>query len=149
MEIKKKLYAYCLHEVRQRIERIRSEIEKVQTSANQETKSSAGDKYETGRAMAQQEVELNRRQLVEAERLEVTLLAMTLPTSNGIAAPGSLVTTSNGVFFLAISIGPIQLDKNQYFVISPESPVGKMLMGKKPGARVSWNDKEYIIQSID
>ena len=99
--------------------------------------------------MAQQEVELNRRQLMEAERLEATLLAMTSPTSKGIAAPGSLVTTTNGVFFLAISIGPIQLDKNQYFVISPESPVGKLLIGKKPGARISWNDKEYIVQSID
>ncbi|HSY60679.1 MAG TPA: hypothetical protein VK796_02335, partial [Cytophaga sp.] len=67
---KNTLYAYCTDYVTERITRLKTEIKKTQSSANEETKSSAGDKYETGRAMAQLEIEKNTKQLAEAERLQ-------------------------------------------------------------------------------
>ena len=77
MKEKEVLYAYCVNYVQQRIARIQGEINKAQSSANEETKSSMGDKYETSRAMAHQEIENNRMQLLEAEKLHSILQNLT------------------------------------------------------------------------
>ena len=69
MPSKKTIYDYCIGFITERIQRIRVEIDAIQSAANEETKSSAGDKHETARAMAQLEVEMNGKQLAEAERL--------------------------------------------------------------------------------
>jgi len=133
----------------ERITRLKTEIKKTQASANEETKSSAGDKYETGRAMAQLEIEKNTTQLREAERLQCMLQAIHLDLVSEIIIPGSLVVTSKGVFYISISIGLTEIDKKQYFIIAPDSPIGKLFMGKKEGDVVSWNNNKYEIQTID
>jgi len=146
--LKNTLYTYCTDYVMERITRLKTEIKKTQSSANEETKSSAGDKYETGRAMAQLEIEKNTKQLAEAERLQGMLEAIHTDLVSEIIIPGSLVTTSKGIFYISISIGLAEIDKKQYFIIAPDSPIGKLLMGKKAGETVSWNNNVYAIQSI-
>ena len=147
--LKSHLYAYCMNYVMDRINRLKAEIKKTQSSANEETKSSAGDKYETGRAMAQLEIEKNTTQLREAERLQGMLQAIHVDLVSEIVIPGSLVTTSKGVFYISISIGLVEMDKKQYFVIAPDSPIGKLFMGKKAEDTVSWNNTAYTIHSIE
>jgi transcription elongation GreA/GreB family factor len=149
MKIKAALHAYCLELIEERIERIKLEIGTVQSSANEETKSSAGDKYETGRAMAQQEVELRKRQLAEVETLLSTLLNFKPKVSGEVVVQGSLVSTSTGVFYLTIGIGLVTFNRDQYYVISPDSPIGKQLLGKKPGDTVVYNKVSHIIHSIE
>ena len=146
---KNTLYTYCTDYVMERITRLKTEIKKTQSSANEETKSSAGDKYETGRAMAQLEIEKNTTQLREAERLQSMLHAIHLDLISEIIIPGSLVTTSKGIFYISISIGLIELENKKYFIIAPDSPIGKLFMGKKSGDIVSWNSTVYGIQTID
>lgn len=148
MEIKRRLHDYCLNYVCQRIERIKSEIASVQHSANEETKSSAGDKHETARAMAQLEVELNSKQLIEAEKLLAALHQIDITREFITVGAGALVRTSSGDFFISISIGKINLDGNDYYVVSPDSPVGKVLMGKRGGDSFLWNNKTTVILSI-
>ena len=146
---KNTLYTYCTDYVMERITRLKIEIKKTQYSANEETKSSAGDKYETGRAMAQLEIEKNTTQLREAERLQGMLQAIHKDLVSEIIIPGSLVTTSNGMFYISISIGLIEIDKTPYFIVAPDSPIGKLFMGKKVDDTVSWNNNVYAIQTID
>lgn len=148
ISLKNTLYTYCIDYVTERITRLKTEIKKTQSSANEETKSSAGDKYETGRAMAQLEIEKNTKQLAEAERLQAMLLAIHTDLVSEIIIPGSLVTTSKGIFYISISIGLAEIDKKLYFIIAPDSPIGKLFMGKKAGDIVSWNNNVYTIQSI-
>jgi transcription elongation GreA/GreB family factor len=143
------LYAYCTNYVRQRLARTQEEISKIQSSANEETKSSAGDKYETGRAMAQLEVERNTAQLREAEKLQGILLNLRTIGNTDVVIPGSLVKTSKGIFYIAISLGLITLEQKQYFIISTDSPIGKLLMGKKIGDFATWNKQIYSIQAIE
>lgn len=149
MNQKDALYAHCMTYVKGRIARIREEIDRAQSSANEETKSSAGDKYETSRAMAQLDVERNMVQLRETEKLEAVL--QNLPTSrvSDVVIPGSLVTTSKGVFYIAISLSLVKQGQKQYFVISADSPIGKLLMGKRAGETLNWNGSEFIIQNIE
>lgn len=146
--LKNTLYTYCTDYVLERITRLKTEIKKTQSSANEETKSSAGDKYETGRAMAQLEIEKNTTQLREAERLQGMLQAIHINLVSESIIPGSLVKTSKGDFYISISIGLITLNQQQYFIIAPDSPIGKLFMGKKAGDTVSWNNNVYTIQSI-
>ena len=150
MEIKEALYAYCVAYVKQRIASIKVELSHAQYSANEETKSSAGDKYETGRAMAQREVEMNTQQIKEAEKLQRKLESLsTKGNSEGIVTPGSLVHTSGGVFYISISLGLISLDQKQYYVVSSDSPIGKLLMGKIQGDSFIWNGLSNTILSIE
>jgi transcription elongation GreA/GreB family factor len=146
--IKTALFAFCTDYVMERINRLKTEIKKTQSSANEETKSSAGDKYETGRAMAQLEIGKNTVQLREAERLLGMLQAIHVDLNSEIIIPGSFVKTNKGDFYISISIGLIKLQQNQYFIIAPDSPIGKLFMGKKVRDVVSWNKIQYQITDI-
>jgi hypothetical protein len=72
--LKKDLYTLCVNYAKTRIETAKQAIDDAQQSANEETKSSAGDKYETGREMMQQETDRNQAQLNEANKLLIALL---------------------------------------------------------------------------
>lgn len=146
--IKTALFAFCTDYVMERINRLKNEIKKTQASANEETKSSAGDKYETGRAMAQLEIGKNSVQLREAERLLGMLQAIHQELICEIVIPGSLVKTNKGDFYISISIGLIKLKQNQYFIIAPDSPIGLLFMGKKVRDVISWNKAQYQIHEI-
>ena len=149
MTEKEALFQYCQNYVQQRIDSILEEIKVVQLASNEDTKSSAGDKYETGKAMAQLEVERNLGQLKEAEKLKSILQKITSSGSRDRIAAGSLVTTSRGVFYIAISLGLTVLDKKSYFIVSADSPIGKLLQGKQVDDRIAWSGSEFVIETID
>jgi transcription elongation GreA/GreB family factor len=149
MNQKAHLHSHCLSLVQQRIANIEEEIKKIQVSANSETKSSAGDKYETGRAMAQLEIERGLGQLVEAKGLKVTLQQIEKIKITGVVLRGALVTTSQNIFYIAISLGLVEFDSKKYFVVSPESPIGKLLIGKRVGDVITWNSLAQEILGIE
>lgn len=123
-------------------------IEDAQKASTDDTKSSAGDKYETGREMMQQETNRNMAQLNEANKLKVALNKI----SPGIVSPkaiaGSVVLTDNGNFYLAISAGLLNTSAGQYFAVSPASPLGLKLLGVKEGDEFKLNDKTYHIKKV-
>ena len=57
MLLKQNIYSQCLLILNQKIEELNSALATATESANNETKSSAGDKHETARAMMQLEQE--------------------------------------------------------------------------------------------
>ena len=58
-QIKKRLWEHCLGTVTKQIELTEAAITLAQQTANNESKSSAGDKHETARALAHLEQELS------------------------------------------------------------------------------------------
>src|SRR5687768_5003844 len=120
--IKQELYELCREYIDKRIQAARLAISEAQQSANQEDKSSSGDKYETGRAMMQLEVEKNAVQLEESLKLKQTLDHITIENHPVSVQPGSLVITDRDVFFIAISLGKVILHNQPFLVISPNSP---------------------------
>jgi len=149
MNIKEILYNHCLQYVEQRKARILNEIALSQASANNETKSSAGDKYETGRAMAQLEIERYLQQLSETEKLQQLLLTIEPTRKSERVILGSLVITSSGVFYIAISLGVFTYEGNNYLIVSTDSPIGKLLAGKRVGDSIFWNKKTFDILTIE
>lgn len=146
--IKQQLHNKCLAYILERIATTQEAIQTAQQSANEETKSSAGDKYETGRAMAQLEIEKNTVQLGEAKKLKQVLDQISTDRETAIVSMGSVVFTNQGNFFIAISAGQFVLDSKTYFAISSNSPIGQKLMGLQANDSFLFNKKEYKISHI-
>lgn len=146
--LKRELYTLCVDYVRARIETAKQAIDDAQQSASEETKSSAGDKYETGREMMQQETDRNQAQLNEANKLLIALNQINVDGSSSTANPGSLVITDNGKFYLSVSAGALSLNGEGYFAVSPASPIGGKLLGRKAGDEFNLNGKQYKIKEI-
>ena len=148
LTLKQKLHQQCIQYVDQRILNIRSVLNNATESANDETKSSAGDKHETGRAMAQLEQEKGAKQLSEALNLRNELLKIDPEKSSLVVSKGSVVITNEGNFYISIAAGKIMIENDIYFAISPESPLASNIAGLLKTQSVSFNSKQYTILSI-
>jgi len=148
-ELKKELHALCAAFVEQRMANARQAITDAGQSANEDTKSSAGDKYETGREMMQQEKNRNMAQLTEANKLLVTLNRVGTGGRQEKAEEGSVVITNNGNFYIAISAGAITYAGISYFAISAASPIGAKLIGCKAGNEFALNGKAYMVKEVE
>ncbi len=149
MSVKIKLYELCVAFVEQRIASSQKAIEHAQLAANEETKSSAGDKYETGRAMMQLEIEKQSVQLAEAMKLKHVLSQINPEKTTDTIQSGSLVYTDQGNFYISISAGKLDLEGMTYFAVSPVSPIGALLIGKKSGDAILLNGKTFTIRKIE
>ncbi|RYX87185.1 3-oxoacyl-ACP synthase [bacterium] len=148
MQIKQQLYKLVAEQILNRINDAETAITEARKASENDTKSSAGDKYETGRAMMQQEIDLNARQLLEARKLQALLQQINSDTKHEVAQTGSLVTTNQGDFYLAVGSGALFIDGKKYFAISAASPIGLKLKGKKAGESFMLNGKEIKILSV-
>lgn len=146
--LKQHLYDLCLQEANARIESIQNAIRSTQSDAGEETKSSAGDKYETGRAMMHLEVEKLSAQLNDALKARKILEQLDPDKVTSRVQAGSIVLTSHGNFFMAVSAGPFNVEGRDFFCISPGSPIGSTLLGKEAGERFQFRNKESVIQQV-
>ena len=146
--IKEELFKQCFQYVEECIHTAELAIKDARESANDDTKSSAGDKFETGREMMQQEIDRNRKQLEEAKKMKLALEQIESYQASEIVHAGSLVITNFGKFYISISRGQIQVEGINYFAISPISPIGLKLMRQKLGYEFDFNGKDFKIESI-
>jgi transcription elongation GreA/GreB family factor len=117
-------------------------------SANNETKSSAGDKHETARAMMQLEQEKLSYQLkdLQDQKSELEKIDITKPSAQ--IAKGTLIQSDKGFLFLSIGLGKISVDDKTVFAISPQSPLGVKLLGEKENDIVDMNGVKYLIEKL-
>ncbi len=146
--IKKELYQSCVEFVNKREQTVSHIITSNQKALTSETKSSAGDKHETGRAMLQLEMEKAGQQLEGIYQMKIVLAKIRLGDASGLVKLGSLISTNQATYFLAISAGKIMISNNSYYAISPSSPIGKLLLGNKVGDAFVFNGKTVTIQEI-
>lgn len=122
-------------------------IEETRAS-NNDTKSSMGDKYETGREMLQQEINNLQKQLNEVNnQLQVLKKVPTLIKKN--VSLGTIVTTEKAIFFIATSLGEITFDNQKIFIISEQSPLAKALWSKTSGDHFLINQSSQKILSVN
>jgi transcription elongation GreA/GreB family factor len=146
---KSAFHAACLAYVQQRLDEARAGMAAAQESSNTETKSSAGDKYETGRAMAQQERDRHAMQLHEAQQLLTALQKINPERPCDVVRPGALVATSLGLFYLSIGAGKLVTDDGKEFMtVSPVAPVMLALSGRRAGEEVLFNGKSVRVEAV-
>lgn len=144
-QLKEVAFAHCGTFVAERLERLNRQAKEISAALTSETKSSAGDKHETGRAMLQLEREKLGAQLAEAEKMQVLLHKVPQKSTFTSVGLGALVVTSVSTYFIAVSAGEITHKKNRVYCISPATPIGKLLIGKQAGDSFSFQSKDATI----
>lgn len=146
--IKRKLLDTCKQYVEDRIMAATLAMNQAQESANEEGRSSAGDKYETGRAMMQIEREKAAEQVEEALKLRYVLDRIDADAPHDVVSLGSLVITSTLNIFLAIGAGRVTVDGEDFVIVAPVSPLGKAMLGLKMNEQFTFNNYGNTITKI-
>lgn len=149
MVSKEKIFAAFKLHIESKIQAAQDALEEATESVHAETKGSAGDKHETGRAMAQLEVEKAGKVLHETQQMRsvLSLLEPEKPKDKCIA--GALVKTTQGLFYLSGGIGKIDIDGESVFCIGMNSPVGQALIGKQQGETYAVAGNTFSILEIN
>jgi transcription elongation GreA/GreB family factor len=148
MNLKKELYKKCETFVNRRLQTVEDIISSNQKALQSETKSSAGDKHETGRAMLQLEMEKASQQLIGISQMKEILAKVDISKSSKNAHLGSLIYTNKANYFLSISAGKLTVYGEDFFAISTSSPIGKLLLGKQENDEIIFNKTGFIILKI-
>jgi len=146
--IKKALLDKCIKQVDDRLIKIKQTIATIEESLFEESKSSSGDKHETGRAMLQIDRENAGNQLREIEILAILLSKIDVHTTSDYARLGSLVQTDRYTYFVSISIGSVEVQGKNYLCVALNSPVGQLLSGKRKGDGFFLNGQSHAITSV-
>ncbi len=147
--MKEQLFEACKNYLDHRINRILAAMKDLEESLENESKSSAGDKYETGREMINLEFDKLTGQLREFRKLEETLLMAWRKVPAKTIQLGSLVKTSAANYFIVIPAGEISDGNEKFYAIGANSPVAQALLGKKVGADFSFNGIMNRITSVE
>jgi hypothetical protein len=145
---KLKLKQKCAELIEKRMRYAQTIIDDAQQSANHEQKSSAGDKYETSRAMNHLEKEMYARQLAENQRELAALQAINVNPIYTSGNPGAYLKCSQFSFFIGAGLGKQELDAGTVFFLSPNAPLAKLLQQKKVGDLFVFNKIELKILEI-
>ena len=132
-------------------ERINTSYEamrEAQVAANEEGKSSVGDKYETSRAMAQIDRDIHARQLESSQKELTFVQQLDVSMFRTKIDAGSFVETDMGKYFFLSGIGQVDTGIEKIFFLSMNSPIGKIFSGKEAGAVVLFNGKKILIKAV-
>lgn len=148
LETKKMLLKACEEYVENRASAAQLALDRSQSAANSETKSTAGDKHEVGRAMMQADRDKAAFQLQEALKLKKALVLVDPEKRTEKVESGSLVITNKANFYIAISAGKISLEKEMFIAMAATAPLAQAFLGKSQGALARFNQTEYLIKEV-
>lgn len=143
---KSKILENVKNKITEKIQKFEQLIAETRAS-NNDTKSSMGDKYETGREMLQQEINNLQRQLNECLNQQSLMQKITDETSTKVQN-GALVKTNKGLFYISVSIGELISENQKVMTVSVESPLVKSMAGLNKGQNFSINNINQIIEDI-
>ena len=145
---KEEIHQTLIKQLEEQIQQAVRDLGLAKESRDSDTKSSAGDKYETGREMMQREmdklnasVDIYRQQLIKLKSIDP------LKTTDFVTH-GSCIKTNFETYYMAIGMGQMQIASETIYVISPESPLGTLLMGKKVGDTIELRGRQINIKQL-
>lgn len=145
---KQSLKKYGEELLKQRIATIKDKMDSAQQSANSEEKSSAGDKYETSRAMNHLEKDMHGRQLAENLKELSLLHEINTNTLYSLPVPGAVVQCTGMYFFIAAGLGKQVIENTTVIFLSPHAPLAAQLRQKKVGEEWIFNKQALLIEAI-
>jgi len=145
ISFKIKIHASCIALVEEKVRRLQQELKASTQSLMTATKSTAGDKHETSRAMIHLEQEKLGAQLLTQQKIEAQLKRIDPNNSHTNIQKGSLIQTDKGFFYLAESIGAVNVGEYRIFALSVLAPLGMLFVGKGIGEKLSFRNNSYTI----
>ena len=148
MKIKQQLHLKCQELLQNRLRIVEKSMNDIYNNLESETKSTAGDKHETGRAMLHLEREKLGHQLAIINNQLQVFNKINLEAQISRVVLGSLVYTTQANYFISVSMGELKAGKIRAYAISAMSPVGQALMLKAVDETVFYNNQEIKILKI-
>ncbi|MDA3852933.1 MAG: hypothetical protein PF444_01630 [Bacteroidales bacterium] len=146
--IKLHLISDMLQRIEEKVSTIQNAIALAKESRDSDGKSSVGDKFETGRAMMQIEIQNKENQLGQTLGLKKVLSTINPKLSSDSVTLGSYVKTDKGNYFLSIPLGIMKSEFYDCMAISLASPLGRIFNASKVGDKVSFNGRGYEILEV-
>lgn len=141
------LYEFIAEQIDEKIKYLNALIDDLRAS-NNDTKSSMGDKYETSREMMQQEITRIQNQLNEV-LVQQEIFSKIKIVENKTIGLGSYTETSMGNFCIACSFGEIVFENKKIFVLSTQTPLAKILVGKSEKDVFEMNGKSFMVNKVE
>lgn len=148
IEVKTELVAKCVGIIEQKLATIDGELARTQESANEETKSSAGDKYETGRAMLMLEKEKLAGQKGQLLQQLKPFKSMDVKKEMDTVELGALVRTNSSIFFISAGIGQVEVSGEIVLAVSAMAPIVQAMLGKAKGDQFEFNRNTFQILAV-
>ena len=149
MNLKEKVYQYYHSLVLEKIKTLQDTIADLTLDAQNDAKGSAGDKHETALAMMHLEQEKLNQKVKEALEQKAILDSIDIAKKNVVVSLGSLVYTHSLTFFISQALPKIKIEGKDIIALSPQSPLGRQLIGKKVNDEVHFNTASYRILEIE
>lgn len=145
---KTELNAQCISLLQDRIASITGLIGDAQAASNNDTKSSMGDKYETTREMMQIEINKLQVQLKDAQQMLLAFKTIDAGKKLELVELGACVETDRTIFYLAAAVGKVQHGGQSIMVVSPVSPIGRVMLGKRAGEAFEMQGTKYQVLAV-
>ena len=146
--LKGKLREYCINTLEERLMTVELLITRAQQSANEEGKSSAGDKYETSRAMGHLEKEMYQQQAASIRSEILSARSVEADKQFSQVVRGALIIADDLFIFICVGIGKKKIDNIEVLFISQDAPLFKLLQNKKVHDAFMINKRSVLISAI-
>ena len=121
----------------------------LKESLGAESKSSAGDKHETGRAMIHLEQERVQDTVGRLEHMRGILIQRAFQDKAiQRVSPGALVETTGPWVLVGVPLGKVQLPDALVLCVGAEAPLAQQWHGAQPGDQVALGPQKLTIQAI-
>jgi len=145
---KAEVYQACLKSLESHLTELQESLRVVHESMVGEEKSTAGDKYETARAMAQNEFSRLSNQLEVVKADLGHMQRMNAKDVFSTVQLGALVQTEKRLIYIATGLGKMEVGGETVIAISPSSPLAQVFMSHKVDDTVQFQGMEEKILSI-
>ncbi len=146
--MKKRVIEFITLLIKDKTQLLKFELDSINKEKNNLKKSSAGDKFETSRALMQTEYDKIHNQLLIFKNQLRAIKSISLSDKKKKVGVGSFIKTNKSFYFISIGLGKQIIDNNDIYIISLSSPIGKLLNNKKKGDKIVFNNKEELIENI-
>lgn len=148
MILKKQIHTQYLQILQDKIDVFQDMISGLTEDSLNDAKGSAGDKHETGLSMMHLEQEKLSTKLREAIEQKAILEKIDSEQMHTKVALGSLVTTNKLTVYVSCALPKISMEGQNYFGISPQSPLGEKIIGQEVNHSFELNGVAYEILEI-
>lgn len=134
--------------LKEELEKLEKHIQELKISRDTESKSSMGDKYETGREMINKELENYQIQFDQLRNKVISCELVLKQKPNSTVEFGSLVETQKGSYLIAIAHGLFEFKNEKIFIISANSPIAQKMLGLGEGDNFEFRGNQFQIKNL-
>jgi transcription elongation GreA/GreB family factor len=146
---KSAVYQTAISQLKQKEALLAEERKNIIESILEEEKNSAGDKYETSRENMTQDLNSLEKQIKQSKLdLDELYRLQSIKDTPPTVQEGALVQLGSDWFLLAVSVGQVKVDDKQVFLLSKNSPLGELLLGKKKNEAIQFRGKPQTITEL-